>query len=202
MKKHGKHPYHDPLSMRMRKGIALFSLAAVCLGLFVLERCSRLPSLQNRTISTALADTGATKLGRAIAPLVAAHPGVSGIRTLRDARDAFAARCLMASAAERTLDVQYYIWRNDLSGTLLLKSLIDAADRGVRVRLLLDDNDTSGLDTILAAVDSHPRIEVRLFNPFVIRKPRAVGYLTHFSRANRRMHNKSFTTESIIRPFW
>ena len=58
------------------------------------------------------------------------------------------------------------------------------------MRLLLDDNNTSGLDTTLAALDAHPNIGVRLFNPFVIRKPRTIGYVTDFFRLNRRMHNK------------
>jgi len=115
---------------------------------------------------------------------------------LPDAREAFAARALLAEAAERSLDVQYYIWRNDLTGTLLFDCLREAADRGVRVRLLLDDNNTSRLDATLAALDSHPNIEVRLFNPFVLRKARALGYATDFSRLNRRMHNKSFTADN------
>lgn len=118
------------------------------------------------------------------------------MHALLDARDAFAARVLLARAAERSLDVQYYIWHNDLSGTLLFEALREAADRGVRVRLLLDDNNTSGLDSILAALTAHPNIEVRLFNPFAVRKPRIVGYLTDFFRLNRRMHNKSFTADN------
>jgi len=175
--------------------ITVFALM-VCAGL--LARWNRLPAIGDRTASTVIRDTAATRLGHGVAPLVAAHPGVSGIHPLRDAREAFAARYLLARAAERTLDVQYYIWRNDLSGTLLMKALVDAADRGVRVRLLLDDNNTSGLDTILAAVDSHPRIEVRLFNPSAIRSPRALAYLTDFRRLNRRMHNKSFTADNQV----
>ncbi|HEX2835320.1 MAG TPA: phospholipase D family protein [Thermoanaerobaculia bacterium] len=165
-------------------------------GFLLLDRCNALPSIANRTSSHVLAETRGTRLERAVTPLLLTHPGLSGIHAIRDARDAFAARCLLASAAERTLDVQYYIWRNDLSGTLLMKALLDAADRGVRVRLLLDDNNTAGLDAAIAAIDSHPRIEVRLFNPFVIRKPRLAGYLTDFSRLNRRMHNKSFTADN------
>jgi putative cardiolipin synthase len=101
---------------------------------------------------------------------VAAHPGESGIHALRDAREGFAARALLAEAAERSLDVQYYIWRKDLTGTLLFESLRAAADRGVRVRLLLDDNNTLGLDTVLGALDTHPNIEIRLFNPFFSRR--------------------------------
>ena len=157
----------------------------------------RLPSLENRRPSVALADTGATRLGRAITSRRSAHPGKSGIHALRDAREAFAARALLAKAAERSLDVQYYIWRKDLTGTLLFESLHAAADRGVRVRLLLDDNNTMGLDTTLAALDSHPNIEVRLFNPFVDRSLRALGYATDFGRLNRRMHNKSFTADNL-----
>ncbi len=155
-----------------------------------------LPSPENRPPSTALTETGDTKLGRAIAPLVAAHPGKSGIYLLADSRDSFAARVLLARDAERSLDVQYYIWRNDLSGTLLFEALHDAADRGVRVRLLLDDHGAFGIDDTLAALDAHPNIEVRLFNPFAIRRPRWINYLTDFFRLNRRMHNKSFTADN------
>jgi putative cardiolipin synthase len=155
-----------------------------------------LPPPEGRGSSGTLSDAGDTRLGRGIGPKVAAHPGKSGIYALPDAREAFAARVLLARAADRTLDVQYYIWHRDMTGTLLMEALCAAADRGVRVRLLLDDNNTSGLDTILAMLDSHPNIEVRLFNPFVTRRLRAFGYLTDFARLNRRMHNKSFTADN------
>lgn len=179
-----------------RRARALVIIALLIAAFVVIKGCNRLPSLADRSISTAIVDTETTRLGRVIAPLVAAHTPVSGIYGLLDAHDAFAARVRMAEAADRSLDVQYYIWHKDLSGTLLLDALRDAADRGVRVRLLLDDNNTSGLDETLAALDSHPNIEVRLFNPFVIRRPRALGYLTDFPRLNRRMHNKSFTADN------
>ncbi|RXM22099.1 phospholipase D family protein, partial [Citrobacter sp. AAK_AS5] len=91
--------------------------------------------------------------------------------------------------------VQYYIWRGDEVGILLFEALWDAAERGVRVRLLLDDHNTGGLDPTLAALDAHPNIEVRLYNPVGLRSARAVNYLTDFSRVNRRMHNKSFTVD-------
>lgn len=162
--------------------------------------CGQLPSLEDRTASFALPmdEAAATRLGRALAPAIEAHPGRSGIHALVDARDAFAARALLAQAAERTLDVQYYIWNNDMTGTLLLEAVLAAAERGVRVRLLLDDNGIAGLDADLAALNSHPRIEVRLFNPFMFRRFKALGYLTDFSRANRRMHNKSFTVDNQV----
>ena len=157
-----------------------------------------LPTLPDRPESHVLdaAETVQTRLGQAVAPQLLAHPGRSGLHPLPDPLEAFAARMLLAHAAERSLDVQYYIWRGDQTGTLLLQALVAAADRGVRVRLLLDDGGTAGLDRELAALVQHPGIEVRLFNPFVLRWPKPLGYVTDFARANRRMHNKSFTADN------
>lgn len=175
-------------------------LLALCLLAGVLTWCSTLPSLENRELSQALSVSTAktTPLGKTIVPHANANPGKSGVYSLSEAREAFAARMLLAQAAERTLDIQYYIWRPDQTGTLLFEALHAAADRGVRVRLLLDDINTSGLDRMLSALDSHPLIEVRLFNPFIVRKPRIVGFVTDFFRANRRMHNKSFTVDNQV----
>lgn len=176
--------------------IARRSSVALAFGTSMLAGCSGLPSLEGRSESAALTDTSATALGKAASPRAALHPGQSGIHALADAHDAFAARMLLAQAAERSLDVQYYLWRKDLTGTLLFEALRAAAERGVRVRLLLDDNNTAGLDSTLAALDAHPNIEVRLFNPFAFRRLRVLSYLSDFSRANRRMHNKSFTADN------
>lgn len=169
----------------------------LCLLASLLSGCA-LPDLEGRSVSSALtpAESVDTALGRAIAPRAQAHPGMTGIHALSDPHDAFAARVLLARAAQKTLDVQYYIWRGDTTGTLLLSELHAAAQRGVRVRLLLDDNGTAGLDAELAALDSHANIEIRLFNPFLIRTPKSIGFLTDFMRANRRMHNKSLTADS------
>ncbi|WP_128177547.1 phospholipase D family protein [[Pantoea] beijingensis] len=139
----------------------------------------------------------ATRLARAITPLTDRHPHVSGVHPLSDGMDAFAARYLLTSMAERTLDVQYYIWQNDMSGRLLFSALLAAAERGVFIRLLLDDNNTMGLDETLSELNRHPNIEIRLFNPFSFRTLRALGYLTDFARLNRRMHNKSFTVDGV-----
>ncbi len=168
----------------------------LAVGASLLAGCTGLPSLDGRSESAVLTETASTTLGRAASPQLALHPGQSGIHALADAHDAFAARMLLARAAERSLDVQYYIWRKDLTGTLLFEALHAAAERGVRVRLLLDDNNTAGLDSTLTALDAHPNIEVRLFNPFVFRRFRPLSYLSDFSRANRRMHNKSFTADN------
>ncbi|MDM0001668.1 phospholipase D family protein [Variovorax sp. J22P240] len=173
-------------------------LAAVALA-GLLAGCS-LPSLEGRSQSKALpaAEARDTRLGRAVGVVTAQHPGLTGIHSLEDPREAFAARVQLAQHAERTLDVQYYIWRNDTTGHLLLEALHSAADRGVRVRLLLDDHGHAGLDEELASLDAHPNVEVRLFNPFLFRPFKPLGFLTDFSRANRRMHNKSLTADSVI----
>ncbi|MPS49563.1 MAG: phospholipase D family protein [Methylobacillus sp.] len=141
-----------------------------------------------------------TKLGQTMQPLKAAHPGESGIMPLLDAYSAFAARMLLTHSAEKSLDVQYYIWRNDNTGILFLEALRKAAERGVRVRLLLDDNGIRGreMDARLAALNKHPNIEIRLFNPFPFRTFKSLGFLTDFSRLNRRMHNKSFTADNMV----
>ncbi len=139
------------------------------------------------------------QLASAVLPLCSQHIPVSVDFFLwRKSLDAFAARYRLAEMAEHTLDVQYYIWQDDMSGRLLFSALLAAAKRGVRVRLLLDDNNTPGLDNILRLLDSHPRIEVRLlilsrFACYV----RLVISPT-FSRLNRRMHNKSFTVDGVV----
>ncbi|ERL51596.1 phospholipase D family protein [Halomonas huangheensis] len=173
-------------------------LSALLLLVTLLTACTNLPPLEGRSTTYAMPEplTRDTRLGRVISPVVQKHSGESGIYALRDSRDAFAARWLLAAAAESTLDIQYYIWNDDVTGTMLYKALLDAADRHVRVRLLLDDINTDGRDEKIAALDAHPYIEVRLFNPFVVRSPRWIGYITDFSRANRRMHNKSFTVDN------
>jgi putative cardiolipin synthase len=174
----------------LANGIALTVLLAGC--------ATELPSLEGRTPTAALADTSGTRLGRALAPGLAVHAGQTGVHPLPSPRDAFAARGLLAAAADRSLDVQYYIWHGDAAGVLLFEALWRSAERGVRVRLLLDDNNTSGLDPTLAALDAHPNIEVRLYNPFVQRSGRLLSYLTDFQRLNRRMHNKSFTADNRV----
>ena len=159
-------------------------------------RGNRLPSLEGREAMHAFSDTANTALGKVARAPDDAAANTSGFHALNDPHEAFAARALLAKAAERSLDVQYYSWGNDITGWLLLDALWRAAQRGVRVRLLLDDGDTDGMDAWLAALDAHRNIEVRLFNPFPDRRFRALGYFSDFLRLNRRMHNKSFTADS------
>ncbi len=164
----------------------------------LLAGCATLPSLESGTATTALTDTAETRLGRALAAGVAANPGKTGIHPLLKPHDAFAARALLAAQAEKSLDVQYYIWHPDQVGYLLFEALLRAAERGVRVRLLLDDINTRGLDPIIAVLDAHPNVDVRLYNPLVQRGARALNFMTDFERVNRRMHNKSFTVDNQV----
>lgn len=141
-------------------------------------------------------DTGSTTLGREVGSRGPDDEGLSGHKLLRDGKDAFAARVLLARSAERTLDVQYYIWHDDLSGSLLLDELDAAAKRGVRVRLIVDDIGTARLDARLAILADQPNFEVRLYNPCALRWPKPLNYLFAFERLNCRMHAKSFTVDS------
>jgi cardiolipin synthase C len=160
-----------------------------------LGACGGLPKGGERPPSTAMKNNGGTALAAAVRPRVAAHLGQSGLHTLLDGREALAARLALADAAQRSLDVQYFIWNKDMSGKVLLEHLFRAADRGVRVRLLLDDLGTMPSDATLLTIDSHPNIEVRMFNPVALRSPRLLGMVADFGRINKRMHNKSFTAD-------
>lgn len=156
------------------------------------------PHDPGREPSTALPANADSNLGRVVLPLMDQHPGTSGVAGLQDGAAAFAARLLLIDAAEQSLDVRYYIWQKDITGMLLLEAVQRAAERGVRVRLLLDDNGTPELDPELAEMDAHENIEVRLFNPFMLRSPRMVSYVLDFGRINRRMHNKSLTVDGVV----
>ncbi|AXC50844.1 phospholipase D family protein [Paracoccus suum] len=173
-------------------------LGAVALGLAALGVARKVyqpPSLAGRPASGSLPVSRDTALGRATLDFIEPDPGLSGVAPLLDGRAAFAARVALIRAAEQSLDIQYYIWQRDVTGLMLIAELQDAADRGVRIRLLLDDHGSPALDADLAALDAHPMIEVRLFNPFIMRRLRMASFLFDFSRLNRRMHNKSLTAD-------
>jgi putative cardiolipin synthase len=171
--------------------------AFLALGIALLvSACSSLPGNVQRTPTTALGQTADTRLGQTVRQRVAAHPGLSGIHALPIAPEAFAARIALARASQRSLDLQYYIWHPDTTGELLWEAVWEAAERGVRVRMLIDDANTKGLDPTLAALDAHPNIEVRLYNPFANRGARVGDFMFDFTRVNHRMHNKSFTADN------
>ena len=169
--------------------LGMLTLAAL------LSACATLPPAEPVTEPVVHVTETNNELAQVVSALRANRDNLTGIYPLSDSHDSFAARASLIQAAEHTLDLQYYIWHNDVAGQLLAHALMQAADRGVKVRLLLDDNNTVGLDALMLRLDAHPNIQVRLFNPFVNRKFRFMGYLTEFKRLNRRMHNKAFIVD-------
>lgn len=178
-------------------GVKFLAGLVATLGVLILiaRLAFPLPEIGNRRDTQALPPTTEGALADALAAQEVTHGGQTGVAPLQKGADAFAARILLADAAVSSIDAQYYIWHDDLTGMLLLDALRRAADRGVRVRLLLDDNGTAGLDPELAALNAHPLIEVRLWNPFNLRRFKALSFGFDFFRLNRRMHNKSFTVD-------
>jgi putative cardiolipin synthase len=144
------------------------------------------------------AEASDTQIGRRVAELGADHPGQSGFYVLSDGIEALGARLAMAAQAERTIDAQYYFILDDPTGHLFVGQLLEAADRGVHVRLLIDDIATRGYEEGMAALHAHPHIEIRLFNPFSTRGFRVLDMVGDFRRINRRMHNKSFTVDGSV----
>lgn len=138
-----------------------------------------------------------TQLDREIVPLLAQQPGKTGAILVPDGLDAFAARAISARRAGRSLDLQYYIWHDDLTGRLLGREAWHAAERGVRVRMLLDDMNAEGLDPGLLALDAHPNIEIRLYNPFRNRGGvmRVYELVQRIVSVNHRMHNKAWIAD-------
>ncbi len=147
---------------------------------------------------TAFADHEATSIGARLAELAAAHPGESGFAIIRYGQPALAARIALADLAQKSLDVQYYIWEADPTGRILTERLVRAADRGVRVRVLVDDINLAGRDARVAALDAHPGIEIRIFNPFRHRRFRALDFVTDLARVNHRMHNKIMVMDNAL----
>lgn len=163
-----------------------------------LTACQSLPDQTGKSVSHALTDVGDTHLATLFNDEIIKHPAQSGAHPLTTGADAFIARVELIQAAERTLDLQYYIWHKDRSGELLAGYLLEAAKRGVRVRLLLDDVGSPLGDDRLLMLSLQPNIEVRLFNPLANRSQRIISLITDFQRVNRRMHNKSLTADNTL----
>src|SRR6185437_701129 len=142
--------------------------------------------------STALAHPEETTVGRSVEALAKAHPGLSGFRLFASGSDAFTLRIQMANRAERTLDVQYFIFKDDDTGQLLMSAMLHAASRGVRVRVLMDDSQARGQDDRVGLLAANPNVEVRLYNPFYYRGSNTLLRYTEFAltmnRLDYRMH--------------
>lgn len=164
----------------------------------LLAGCASAPFDYPRNHSEVITNTTDTYLGKEVAEWTTAHPGKSGFYPLAAGIDAFGARLALIDRAELTIDAQYFLMKPDSAGRLFAGKLLEAADRGVRVRLLLDDIFTTVNDNAFEVINQHPNVELRLFNPIGRGGIYAVNYLGHFKRANRRMHNKSFTVDNQV----
>ena len=158
--------------------------------------CASLPTGYEKTATAALTHTEDTSLGKAVSGWTAAQNGQSGFYPLPAGLDALGARLALIDRAERSIDVQYFLIKNDSAGLIFAAKLVEAADRGVRVRFLLDDVFTTVDDQVLLALDDHPNIEIRLFNPIARGGISLLNFALNFKTANRRMHNKSFTVDN------
>ena len=164
----------------------------------LLFSCATLPEDFEKPESYAYTDTEDTLFGKARQEERSAHPGKSGFFLLSNGLDAFVARAVLAHFAERSIDVQYYLYHDDLIGRLFTDQLLKAADRGVRVRLLVDDMDMADRDLGPAVADSHPNMEVRLFNPFSRKTGRTSQFVTRMGSVTRRAHNKLFIVDNQV----
>ncbi len=160
--------------------------------------CASLPTDIERPVSYALKDTQDTAWAKDLADEKAANPGRSGFHLLGQGKEAFLARATMIHYAERCIDVQYFHFHNDLVGHLFTELLVKAAERGVRVRILVDDMDLKGRDKNIRILSSLPNIEMRIFNPFNRKRVRTTQFVTRLGSVTRRMHNKSFTVDGQL----
>jgi putative cardiolipin synthase len=184
---------HVPVSCLWR---VLILLTLVGLG-----ACAQLEPRPDLPVETSIPHGEGTELDQAIAPAESRHPSQSAFRLLSEGPEAFVVRARSARLAGRSLDVQTYIWHADETGVFLAHYLLEAADRGVKVRLLIDDMDALAKNAGFAALAVHPNVAVRMFNPFASRKG-ALSLLgeglVSFSRINHRMHNKTWIADNRI----
>jgi len=188
------HPRHSAHLLLLLAATSALSLGA----------CSSVPSAFNapKSLSVALVHPEETHLGAQFDNAARRRNGDSAFRIISVGVDGFLVRAQMIDAAEKTLDLQYFIFRGDETGRLLTDALMRAADRGVRVRVLVDDGDTVAGDEQISALDAHPNIEIRIFNPFVYRGHsnlrRSIEFMLHASRLDYRMHNKLLLVDNAV----
>ena len=168
------------------------------MSLLFFSACAKLPDNSQRTATYVIKDGNKTSLGKAFEPLLQQRPGETGVNLLKNGVDAFVARAVLASLAERSIDVQYYMFHQDTIGRLLIRELLAAADRGVRVRMLIDDMYGEEADDVWSALDTHPNMEVRLYNPFVRGHSKNLQLVFGVERVNHRMHSKTYTVDNQI----
>lgn len=179
----------------MYKPTTLFILSSF---LLLISGCVSMPLDYPKEPSVALSDTSDTREAIEVRKWVGGRDDVNGFYPLSKGFDAFGARLRLMDLADKSIDAQYFLMKPDDAGLVFAAEMMKAADRGVRVRFLLDDVFTNVEDVDLAMLDAHPNIEVRIFNPVSRKGIYAFNYLGHFSLANRRMHNKSFIIDNQV----
>jgi putative cardiolipin synthase len=179
-----------------KTGLRIWWLALL---LLFISGCASLPDDLQQVPSEGWAYPEETTLGAFIAETAPEDKSLSGVELLADPSEAFSTRFAIATFAEKTLDMQYYLWKGDLAGQLLMWRALEAADRGVRVRFLIDDIYHSGRDNVYAMLDSHPSFELRVFNPMANRGiARNLNFLANKKKLNHRMHNKIFLADNAV----
>ncbi len=178
-------------------------LSASLVALLLLSACATVPgSYYPKQESVALTHPETTRLGKQTEQQSRAHPALTGFRLVAQGVDGFLLRAELARAAERTLDLQYFAIQNDETGKLLMENVLRAADRGVHVRILIDDTDDNARDRPIMALAAHPNVEIRTFNPFFARGTfdfmRYVEGTVDSTRLNYRMHNKLFVADNSV----
>ena len=196
---------HRTTALPWRHTAAVAARAALlCIAATLLGACATRPpaTSMNREVTHALPADTPTPLLDALAAPERAHPGESGFRVLSNGSEALQMRIALARAATKTLDMQYYIANEDTTGKLLLGAALYAADRGVRVRMLVDDLNFDDIDSVMAALNSHDNIEIRVFNPFGTTHrgvfERTANLFTKIDSFTRRMHNKAMIADNQV----
>ena len=178
----------------MKRSMGLYSIVVVLL----VAGCASAPLDYPKQASYAIADNSESREARLSAQWTHGRSDVNGFYPLTQGLDAFGARLALMSQAQLSIDAQYFMMKPDNAGLVFAAKLLEAADRGVKVRFLLDDIFTTVEDADLAMLDNHPNIEMRIFNPISRKGIYVFNYLGHFSLANRRMHNKSLTIDNAV----
>ncbi|MFC1601458.1 phospholipase D family protein [Candidatus Sumerlaeota bacterium] len=180
------------------RSLHILLLTTLIVAVLALSGCSSVPLDFPKTASSAFSDTGNTSLAKSSANWRAADPSRNGFYPLSKGMDAFGARLALMDHAERSIDAQYFLMKPDAAGLVFSSKLMEAANRGVRVRFLLDDIFTTANDRELIVLAKHPNIELRIFNPVSRKGVPSFNFLGNFRIANRRMHNKSFTVDNKV----
>ena len=168
----------------------------ILVSLVMLYACASPPPNTDREPSAAFMDTEDTALARLFDEQLDQHPDLSGVLLLGNGLDAYVGRAVLARKAQKSIDLQYYMFHRDTVGKLLIRELLMAADRGVRVRMLIDDMYGDESDDIWSALDTHSNMEVRLYNPFARGSSKNLQFVTQTRRVNHRMHSKTFTIDN------